>query len=142
MGTGSTPDMEHFFSATVSKSDAETPRTNNDTAHRNRLSHNLDPSPVRSAEIYATLCGFQGVFLVQLDQLERGTCTVPLFSAWYAQAVVEKMEWFDVLCKFVVLVQSTLARFLWRLAHLGVVFNVVKRRPSFNAASSGRFSPR
>ena len=85
MGTKSTPDMEHFFLATGSKShnsDAETPRTNDQTAHGHRLAHNLEPTPGRSAKIYATSCGFQErVFLVQLDQLERGTCTVPLFSA-------------------------------------------------------------
>jgi hypothetical protein len=54
LGIRTTPDIEHFFSATVSKSNAETLRTNNQTAHGHRVVHNLEPSPGRSAEIYAT----------------------------------------------------------------------------------------
>ena len=74
------------------KSDAETRRTNDQTVHWHCLAHNLEPSPGRSAEIYATSRRFQeGEFLVQLDQLERGTCTVSLFSGRYGQGFVKQM---------------------------------------------------
>ncbi|SRR5229473_1535377 len=68
------------------------PRTNDQTVHWHCLAHNLEPSPGCSAQIYATSRRFQeGVFFVQLDELECGTCTVPLFSAEYAQAVVRQI---------------------------------------------------
>jgi hypothetical protein len=68
-------------------------RTNDQTVHGHCLAHNLEPSPGRSAQIYTASRRFQeGVFLVQLDQLECGTCTVPLFSTGYAQALIKRIE--------------------------------------------------
>ena len=122
IATRSTPDKGHFLangSNSRCDDDVETLRTDDQTVHGHCLACHLEPSPGSSAQVNTTSRRFQeGEFLVQLDQLERGTCTVTLFSAGqYGQEVVT-MKWFDILCELVVLIQSTLPCFFLCLAHL------------------------
>ena len=99
---------------------AENPRTNDHTIHRHCLACNLEPTSRCGAEIYTTSRRFQErIFLIQLDQLERGTCTIPLLSVKrYGQWAGSRMGWSDILCEFVVLVQPPLPCLLLCLTHI------------------------
>jgi hypothetical protein len=76
-------DIQHLHVTLPSKGDQRVSvilrRTNNQTIRGHCLAHNLEPSPKcshaaqKKHSIYATSHGFQGVILVQLDQLEHGT---------------------------------------------------------------------
>ena len=97
-------------------------RTDDETIHWHRFACDLKPTSRRSTKIYATARRLQErVFFIQLDQLECGACTVPLLStrsqvsrSW----VIGSRGRRNVLCKFVVLVQPTLPRFLLCFSHL------------------------
>ena len=57
-------------------------RTDNDTINGHVLARNLEPSTRGSAKIDTTFCRLEEVvLLVQLDELEGRTRTVPLLSA-------------------------------------------------------------
>ena len=79
MGTKSTPAQARVRGE---RRKAKTVRTDNNTVQGHILARDLQPTARSRTQIYTASCGLQKrVFLVELDELERGTRTVALLPA-------------------------------------------------------------